>query len=228
MCESCILKQGQQTDFKCAVCLSPAQPTINAKDPNRKRVGTIRDYYELNHHVMGETQSLGYYRRYSVESVNNSLLMCSVNNTSEIVLETKCSECGCVAARVECKQCNAFYCKCCFETVHSHSRVLKSHIFQCLDDDKSHPEKGICVGKEIFHMPLRLICHAHNAPANIYCTKCQRNCCEQCSVKYHGNHKKCLVAEMNQRYVAEVPATIQSLEAGLLQIKNAQMVSNRK
>ncbi|XP_064552596.1 uncharacterized protein qin isoform X1 [Drosophila montana] len=221
MCEFCISKHRQQMDFKCAVCFSSAQPTISAKDPNGKYVGNIRDYYELNYHVLGETNSLEYYRRYSVDAVNNSLVCPS--NMSDIVLETKCSECGHCAAGGECKQCNAFYCKRCFETVHHHSRVLKTHVFQRLVD-KKRASKGIRVGNDIFRMPVQLLCSAHNAPAHIYCTTCKRTSCDLCVTRHHGNHITCTVGEMNHRYVTEIPTTINSIDAALMQINNARLV----
>ncbi|KAM8705102.1 hypothetical protein ACLKA7_009547 [Drosophila subpalustris] len=219
MCEFCISKHRQETDFKCAVCFNTAAPTINVKNP--KGYGHIRDYYELNYHVLGETTSLDFYRRYSVESVNKSL---TCSSFSDIILETKCSECSFFAAKGECNQCNAFYCKRCFDMVHNHSRVLKTHVFQSLDNNK-RPRKGIRVGKDIFRMPNQPLCSDHKKPNDFYCHVCKRGCCKSCLSKYHSSHKTCPMAELNQRYLTEVPASINSIDAALLQVKNAQTVS---
>ncbi|XP_034484439.1 uncharacterized protein LOC117789517 [Drosophila innubila] len=218
MCEFCLSKHRQETDFKCAVCFNTAPPTINTKSP--KGPGNIRDYYELNYHVLGETTSLDYFRRYSVESVNKSLT-CSFS--SDIVLEPKCSECSSFAAQGECSQCNAFYCKRCFDMVHNHSRVLKTHSFQGLTNNK-RPNKGIRVGKDIFRMPKHMLCSDHKKPADIYCHWCKRCCCNLCFSKHHSSHKTSFITELNQRYLTEVPASINSIDAALLQVQNAQMI----
>lgn len=192
ICEFCLSTHRQETDFKCAVCNSSAPPTLNAKNPNSKYPGNIRDYYELNYHVLGEANSLNYYRRFSVDSVNKSL---HCTTMSDIVMDIKCSECGHNTAMGECQQCNAFYCKRCFETVHHHSRVLKTHIYQRLDE-KMRPSKQIRVGKDIFRMPIPMQCNVHNLPKNIYCQVCKITNCLLCSTRYHNNHKTCTVAEM--------------------------------
>lgn len=192
ICEFCLSTHRQETDFKCAVCNSSAPPTLNAKNPNSKYPGNIRDYYELNYHVLGEANSLNYYRRFSVDSVNKSL---HCTTMSDIVMDIKCSECGHNTAMGECQQCNAFYCKRCFETVHHHSRVLKTHIYQRLDE-KMRPSKQIRVGKDIFRMPVPMQCNVHNLPKNIYCQVCKITNCLLCSTRYHNNHKTCTVAEM--------------------------------
>ncbi|KAH8310228.1 hypothetical protein KR044_000131 [Drosophila immigrans] len=217
MCEFCISQRRQQVDFKCAVCFNLAPPTITAKDP--KFPSNLRDFYELNYHVMGQANSLTYYRRTSVHSANKSLQL------SEIVMETKCSECSYIVARGECKQCNAFYCKRCFDTVHSHSRVLKTHSFQHLSDHgKRGVNKGIRVGTNIFRIPTPLHCSDHKLPANIFCRVCNRNCCKQCKSSHHSQHSTCLMDKLNERYLTEIPASINSIDAAILQVNNAQMV----
>ncbi|XP_034115996.2 uncharacterized protein LOC117575747 [Drosophila albomicans] len=219
MCEFCISKQRQQIDFKCAVCFNLAPPTITAKNP--KSAGNIRDYYEPNYHLLGLSNSLGYFKRYSVDSVNKSLQLTA---TQEIVVETKCSECGHTAAKGECKQCNAFYCKRCFENVHNHSRVLKTHFFQHLNEKQDGADKGIRVGKNIFRIPMPMQCSEHKLPANVFCRKCSRNCCKLCTSKWHNKHRTCLLDELNQRYLPEIPASINSIDAAIMKINNAQMV----
>lgn len=195
MCEFCISKHCQQKDFKCAVCSNSALPICIANESNDKDVGNIREYYELNYYVLGETNSLEYDNRYSMNTLNKSFICSSMPN--DIVLETKCSECGHSAARGECKQCNAFYCHRCFETVHQHSRVLKTHIFQGLDD-KQHSSNsiGLRIGNDIFRMPTQLICNVHNVPATVFCTSCRRNSCEACAIRHHANHVTCTVSEL--------------------------------
>ncbi|XP_023166767.2 uncharacterized protein LOC111596682 isoform X2 [Drosophila hydei] len=220
MCEFCISKHCQQADFKCAVCFSSALPSFIAKELNGKSIGNISDYYELNYHVLGETNSLDYGNRYSLEES----LLC-LPTLSEIVLETKCSECGHRVASGECKQCNAFYCKRCFETVHHYSRVLKTHIFQTLDDkQRTGSDVDLRIGNDIFRMPVQLMCNVHNVPATIFCTSCRRNSCEACAIRHHANHVTYTVSEMNHRYVTEIPSSISSIDAALMQIKNAQLV----
>ncbi|KAH8359869.1 hypothetical protein KR093_009314 [Drosophila rubida] len=223
MCELCISKHRQQIDFKCAVCFNLAPPTITVKDP--KAAGNTRDYYELNYHVLGEANSLDYFRRYSVDSVNKSLQFSAMH---EIAVETKCSECSHIAAKGECKQCNAFYCKRCFETVHNHSRVLKTHTFQHFADNNNNGHgannyKGIRVGKNIFHYPMPLQCSVHKLPAPIFCRVCKRICCKSCKC-IQSHHKTCLVEELNQRYAADIPASINTLDVAIFQVNNAQMV----
>ncbi|ALC46312.1 maker194 [Drosophila busckii] len=192
-----VIMADLHSDFKCAVCFSPVVPTIKAKDPNMKHMGNLRDYYELSYHVLGETHSLIYYRRFDQDqSVNKSI---SCNALSDIVLETKCSECSYSVAHGECKDCDAFYCKRCFETVHNHSNVLKKHLLQRLND-KGATAKGIRVGKHVYRLPGVLQCSIHNRPANIYCK--------------------------NQRYTTEVPSTVNALNTAILEINNAQQVSN--
>lgn len=199
ICEFCLSKHRHEMDFKCAVCNSLAPPTLTAKNPNSKYAGNIRDYYELNYHVMGVTSSLHYYNRFSVDSVNNSL---HCTTRSDVVMDIKCSECGHSTAMCECKQCNAYYCKRCFETVHHHSRVLKTHIYQRLDE-KKRPTNHIRVGKDIFRMPIRMQCTAHNLPKTIYCHMCKCTNCLLCVSRYHTNHKSCPVGEM----VSSTPLT---------------------
>nr|ACR78579.1 IP07780p [Drosophila melanogaster] len=51
LCESCLW--NDRLDPKCAVCHSPAPPTIVAKRSDCKSVANLRDLYELNYHVLG-------------------------------------------------------------------------------------------------------------------------------------------------------------------------------
>lgn len=192
LCEFCLSKHRQEMDFKCAVCNSSAPPTLNAKNPNSKYPSNIRDYYELDYHVLGEVNSLKYYQRYSVDAVNKSL---HCTQMSDIVMDIKCCECGHNAAMGECKQCNAFYCKRCFDAVHHRKRVLETHVYVRLED-KKRPSKHFRVGKDIFRMPVPQHCNAHNMPANVYCQGCKTTGCLLCTTRYHPNHKTCPVGEL--------------------------------
>ncbi|KRK05586.1 uncharacterized protein Dyak_GE29123, partial [Drosophila yakuba] len=77
LCESCLW--SDRRDPRCAVCQSPAPPTIMAKSPASKSAANVRDYYELNYHVLGETSSLSYFRRFATDSANQSLSFSSIS-----------------------------------------------------------------------------------------------------------------------------------------------------
>ncbi|XP_052837175.1 uncharacterized protein LOC128252969 isoform X2 [Drosophila gunungcola] len=190
LCENCVWTNRQ--NLKCAVCQSPAPPIIKAKDPASKFAGNVRDFYELNYHVLGETSSLSYFRRFATETSNKSL---SLNSTSEVIVQsTKCSECGNAVATGECRQCNAFYCRRCFDAVHNHSRVLKAHVFQKTTmETQTRTSKGIRVGSHFFTLPFS-DCPLHRLPKN------------------------------NQRYASEIPASLNALNSALLNIQNGQEV----
>ncbi|XP_017039885.1 LOW QUALITY PROTEIN: uncharacterized protein LOC108087163 [Drosophila ficusphila] len=220
LCESCAWKNRK--DLKCAECQTPAPPTIKVKDPSSQFAVNVRDYYELNFHVLGEASSLTYYRRFASETSNNSL---SLSSGSEVIVQsTKCSECGNAVATGECRQCNAFYCRRCFEAVHNHSRVLKSHIFQKTPvEEQTQSSKGLRVGKDFFTLPSN-DCNYHLMPRNLYCLNCKRTSCQICTSLQHRGHHIRQLAEINQRYASEIPVSLNSLNSTLLNIQNGKEV----
>ncbi|XP_017013487.2 uncharacterized protein qin [Drosophila takahashii] len=218
LCESCVW--GNRQDLKCAVCQSPASPTIKVKDPASKSAANVRDYYELNYHVLGETSSLSYFRRFATETANKSLSLSLISEN--VVLSSKCSECGTAIANGECKQCNAFYCRRCFEAVHNHSRVLKSHLFQKSQETPS--TKGLRVGKQFFTLPCKNDCFTHRMLRNVYCQNCKRTFCPACISSFHLDHRTQPLLQKNQRFASEIPTCLNSLNSALLNIQNGQEV----
>ncbi|KAH8243105.1 hypothetical protein KR032_004626 [Drosophila birchii] len=217
LCESCLSKDRQH--LTCAVCKESARPLINAKNPDCKSGVRVWDFYELNYHVLGEACSLINFRNLDTEPVNDALSLSLVNEV--IIQATKCSECRRADAKGECLQCNAFYCRDCFDAVHKHSRVLKIHTFQKMFGRQS---KGFRVGKQVFRMPFQTVCNGHQMPMTIYCTDCRRNICTKCWNIYHRIHRTTSLSDMNQRLVSEIPCTLQSLNAALMNIHNGQEV----
>jgi len=168
------------------VCHSPAPPTIVAKRSDCKSVANLRDLYELNYHVLGRTSSLSYLLPFAKDSANQSL---SPSSISEIVQTVKCSECGNATASGECRQCNAFYCRRCFDAVHKRSRVLKSHIFRNSTEQDSSFSKKLRVGDQYFTLPSQNLCIHHRMPKDKYCMKCYRSHCQICSTVHHSGHR---------------------------------------
>ncbi|XP_016950267.1 uncharacterized protein LOC108024696 [Drosophila biarmipes] len=218
LCESCVWSNRQ--DLKCAVCQTPASPIIKSKDPAKKSSANVRDYYELNYHVLGETSSLSYFRRFASQTTNKSLTLSSISE--DVVQATKCSECGNAIANGECRQCNASYCRRCFEAVHNHSRVLKAHVFQVAQEAQSR--KGLRVGNQFFTLPTKNECHHHRMPRNMYCLNCKRTHCPACISVLHRGHRTKSLLDMNQRYASEIPTSLDSLNSALLNIQNGQEV----
>ncbi|KAH8374971.1 hypothetical protein KR200_010067, partial [Drosophila serrata] len=208
MCENCLWKDIQQ--LTCAVCRKLANPDIK---PGLR----VSDFFEINYHVLGEVCS--FICNLDKKPVNESL---SLSLTDDMIIQaTMCSECSISDARGECLHCNAFYCRGCFNAVHKHSRVLKSHIFQNIDG--GHPN-GFRVGSQVFRMPFQGVCPTHLLPMIIYCNDCRRINCTKCIHIYHRNHRTLPLSEMNQRLVSEIPNTLQSLNSALMNIHNGQEV----
>ncbi|KAH8382915.1 hypothetical protein KR009_005780 [Drosophila setifemur] len=218
LCESCMWHNRK--DLKCAECNRPAPPMINAKDPDSRFGVNTRDFYELHYHVLGEASSIGFYRRFATDKINNSL---SLSLHSDVLVQaTMCSECGRAPAMGECRQCNAFYCRRCFDAVHKHSRVLKLHVFQKMCAEQ--PSKGLQVGDEVFALPNNAECKLHNMPRTIFCYTCKRSDCILCSKSRHQDHSKQPLTVINLRVAAEVPSTLSALDAALINIRNGQEV----
>ncbi|XP_039493550.2 uncharacterized protein LOC120453089 [Drosophila santomea] len=220
LCESCLW--SDRRDPKCAVCQSPAPPTIMAKSPASKSAANVRDYYELNYHVLGETSSLSYFRRFATDSANQSLSFSSISE--EIVQSAKCSECGNALASGECRRCNAFYCRRCFDAVHNHSRVLKSHFFHKSTDQDTISSKGLQVGDLYFELPGQNLCFQHRMLKEKYCVQCHRSHCRGCSTLYHHGHRIRSLVEINQRFASEIPTSLNSLNSALLNVANGKEV----
>ncbi|XP_068154051.1 uncharacterized protein qin [Drosophila tropicalis] len=222
LCEDCILKNRK--NLKCAICFNSAPSTINAKDPNSKYGVCVRDFYELNYHALGEVASLFYFRRFTQDSVNKSMI---ITADDDIIIEPKCSECGHNMSNLgDCAQCNACYCKRCFDTVHRHSRVLQAHQFKLQQqNDRKLNSQSIRVGNEIFEMPYKKVCQIHKAPENIYCGSCRGTKCEKCIKLHHSSHKGIRpIYKMNMRLIDEIPTSLGLIESALGNIKNSQLV----
>ncbi|XP_002038211.2 uncharacterized protein LOC6613741 [Drosophila sechellia] len=219
LCESCLW--NDRHDPKCAVCHSPAPPTIVAKRLACKSAANLRDFYELNYHVLGRTSSLGYLLPFATDSVNQSLCL------SEIVQSAKCSECGNAIASGECRQCNAFYCRRCFDAVHKRSRVLKSHIFRNSTEQDGSSGKELRVGDQCFTLPGQNLCIHHRMPKDKYCMMCNRSHCKICTTIYHRGHCVRKLSEINQRYASEIPTTLNSLNLTRIHVLNGKQVVQR-
>ncbi|XP_030371243.1 uncharacterized protein LOC115621672 [Scaptodrosophila lebanonensis] len=218
MCENCIFKHRH--NLECAVCTSPAPPTIGLKDPNTKYKFNPRDYYEIDYHALGAARCLDYYRRFSENSINKSL---QCTSSSEIVVPIQCGECINHPPIGKCKQCNSFYCKHCFEAVHRHNPVLKGHKLSRMEDERNF-EKVIRVGKDAFQVPTVHHCNMHDKTKDIFCLRCRRICCEKCLPCFHRNHQICTLAEMNMRHLTEIPASINCINIALFHINNSQQI----
>ncbi|KAH8330443.1 hypothetical protein KR067_002953, partial [Drosophila pandora] len=227
LCERCIWQNRH--DLKCVVCLEPAPPMLKAKDPATKTGVRVRDFYELNYHVLGETFSLSQPRKSvsgsaaysSMDTVNNS--MTASPGPSEVVRKRKCSECNFNTAPGECRKCDAFFCNHCFEMVHKHSRVLKSHMFQKFQsDNKTYRCNGFRVGKDFFPVPSDLKCKNHSLLRNSWCVNCRIRVCEECASLHHKGHNVHPLTDLNLRYIGDIPAALTALNTALKYTQNGQ------
>ncbi|XP_001358529.5 uncharacterized protein qin [Drosophila pseudoobscura] len=211
LCENC-LKNGEKVH--CAVCSEPAPPTINEQDLKASSSGLP---YQLDYHVMGELADLENMHRSSASHQQQ------VTQSFEVTVKSKCCECISSVATRLCKQCNALYCKGCYEAVHKNSRVLKAHAFKSLKE-LYNPHKRIFVGSDVFLMPFQMKCKVHLTQYNTYCRACKITICGECAGSNHAGHKVQQLLEINLHSVSEIPACQRSLESALRNIHNGQAV----
>ncbi|XP_070137871.1 uncharacterized protein qin isoform X2 [Drosophila bipectinata] len=227
LCEKCIWHNRQ--DLKCAVCHEPAPPMLKAKNPATKSGVSVRDFYVLNYHVLGEIFSSSYFwKRSSIsgmhtstDTANNSLNASA--GPSEVVQIRNCSECGLKTAPGECRKCDAFYCNRCFDMVHKHSRVLKSHVFQKFrNETPGFRPSGMRIGDEFFPVPGDVKCKHHNLLRKIRCLSCRTNLCQECPIQQHKDHNIKTLTDLNLRYASEIPVALSALDTAHNYIKNCQ------
>ncbi|BFF90652.1 uncharacterized protein DMAD_09139 [Drosophila madeirensis] len=214
LCEKCLV---DDSNAQCVFCSKAALPTVNAQD-------CTNSYglpYQLDYHVMGELAELENIRRSSTDHLRR-VVVSNGENQRHSVYVPKCSECISSMASRSCKQCDALYCKDCFESVHQHSRVLKSHAFKYLYEGASDARKCIVVGNDAFVMPYQINCNVHLMVCNIYCRSCKVTVCGKCVDKYHEAHQHQPLSEINLRHESEIPACKISLESALRSIHNGQ------
>ncbi|XP_041452336.1 LOW QUALITY PROTEIN: uncharacterized protein LOC111066827 [Drosophila obscura] len=226
LCENCLVNCFESgLNLQCAVCSEPALPTINAQD----LTSSSGLPYQLDYHVMGELAELENIRRSSTEHlrqvvVNNNAVTTHKIDVSPPALKSKCCECISSVATRECKQCSALYCKGCFETVHHNSRVLKAHAFKSLKDCAVDTRKRIRVGNDEFLMPYQTSCKIHQIACNIYCRLCKMTVCRKCVDRHHVGHQVQPLADINLRFVPDIPACKSTLDSALRNIHNGQAV----
>ncbi|XP_034138053.1 uncharacterized protein LOC117589892 [Drosophila guanche] len=111
LCENCLVDDFKsEKNAQCALCSKAALPTVNAQD-------CTNSYglpYQLDYHVMGELAELENIRRSSMDHLRR-VVVSNGKKQRHSVYVPKCSECISSVASGNCKQCDALYCKDCFE-----------------------------------------------------------------------------------------------------------------
>ncbi|KAH8324757.1 hypothetical protein KR074_004956, partial [Drosophila pseudoananassae] len=200
LCEKCIWKEMHNLhDLKCAVCHDPAPPMLKTKNPATKSGVSVRDFYDFNYDLVGKIV-IRQDTAMDMDSANNSLN--DSGGPSEIVQIRKCSECGLKTAPGECSKCDAFYCNRCFDMVHKHSRVLKSHVFQKFRyETPGFRCTGMRIGDEFFPEPGNEKCKHHNLIRNIRCLSCRMSFCQECPIQQHKDHNMKTLTDLNVQLI---------------------------
>ncbi|XP_059217931.1 uncharacterized protein LOC106084621 isoform X3 [Stomoxys calcitrans] len=197
----------------CNICLKPVPlPSIKVS-PHFQ----IRDYFHLNKYLLGELNSLRYYNKEGsanstlLATNQTSLFSCNSNLGGSLTaqLPLKCKKCEFTSAVGKCRQCNASFCKACFESVHKANKILKMHKLQRLDMSNKSAD-----------IEPRF-CRRHKQTNDRFCSKCNLTCCSECAQNDHQFHGCQHLMEVNKSYLDSINTTLQNARSSRECIKKA-------
>ncbi|EFN63919.1 hypothetical protein EAG_03015 [Camponotus floridanus] len=123
-----------------------------------------------------------------------------------------CYECG-NQANVNCPQCLALYCHCCYSKIHG--RALQSHTqVPIYEGDPNTPAAILNSCSPTCHETL-----------NYFCNDCNVACCSNCTLRSHKMHDFVELSEKNQTLLPEFNQVYTNIEETLLRVSQTKKVS---
>ncbi|XP_025267597.1 RING finger protein 17 isoform X2 [Camponotus floridanus] len=146
-----------------------------------------------------------------LETDDEDFLFCHRLSTQLRQISKKgcCYECG-NQANVNCPQCLALYCHCCYSKIHG--RALQSHTqVPIYEGDPNTPAAILNSCSPTCHETL-----------NYFCNDCNVACCSNCTLRSHKMHDFVELSEKNQTLLPEFNQVYTNIEETLLRVSQTK------